>query len=213
MIKINQSTKIVVSAFFLLTLSSCNTLISALATPKVNAEFEELKSGQYRLDRSHAALIFKIQHMGLSTYIGRFNVLNAELDFDPSNIESINLTADVEIASLDINDEDLKDDLMGRSWFNQSQFPLARISTQKVERLKDNQILLTLNLDWRGVQKPIKMTATFHGGANNVLTGAYTLGFSSVGSFNRSDFGMKKFIPLVGDEVVLEAFGEFQKSQ
>ena len=62
MIKINQSTKIVVSVFFLLTLSSCNTLISALATPKVNAELEELKSGQYRLDRSHAALIFKIQH-------------------------------------------------------------------------------------------------------------------------------------------------------
>ena len=213
MIKIKQSTKIAAAAFLLLALSSCSTLISVIATPKVNAEFGELKSGQYSLDKSHAALIFKIQHMGLSTYVGRFNVLSAELDFDPSNIESINLTADVEISSLDINDEELKDDLMGRSWFNQAQYPIARVSTQKVEKLKDGQILLTLNLDWRGVRKPIEMTATFHGGANNVLTGKYTLGFSSCGSFNRSDFGMKQFIPLVGDEVVLEAFGEFQKSQ
>lgn len=209
---IRKTIKCIASLALLLMLCSCNTLISTLASPKVNAELETLKPGLYSLDHSHSALIFKIQHMGLSTYVGRFNVVDAELDFDPTNIEATRLTADVEMASLDINDDGLKGDLMGRKWFNQRQYPIARVSTQKVEALNDNNIKLILDLDWRGVKQPIEMTATFHGGANNVLTGKYTLGFSAIGTFKRSAFGMNQFIPLVGDDVSLEAFGEFQKN-
>ena len=88
-------------------LSACVSLI----TPKVESELVKLKAGQYSLDSSHATLLFKIQHLGLSTYVGRFNTFDASLEFDPDNIAASRLTALIEIDSLDINDTDLKDDL------------------------------------------------------------------------------------------------------
>lgn len=189
-------------------LSGC---ISWLA-PKVEAEIIKLKPGQYSLDKSHTSVLFKIQHLELSTYVGRFNDFNASLNFDPAHIEKMQLNATVEIDSLDINNPDLKDDLMGRSWFNQSQFPQASFVTRSVSLVADNQFEFVGDLSWRGVTKSIELIVTFHGGATNILTQKYTLGFSARGSFLRSEFGMNAFIPLVGDKVDIEVYSEFQKN-
>ena len=188
-------------------LSGC---VSWLA-PKVENDVVKLKAGEYTLDKSHTTVLFKIQHLGLSTYVGRFNSFDASLDFDPENPSNMQLQASIDIDSLDINNPDLKDDLMGRAWFNQSRYPNAVFTTQSVVALGDNDFKFTGNLDWRGVVKPIELTVTFHGGANNILTQKYTLGFSAKGSFKRSDFGMDAYIPLVGDEINLEVFSEFQR--
>ena len=156
--------------------------------------------------------MFKIQHLGLSTYVGRFNEFDASLEFDPSNISAAKLTAIVEIDSLDINDDDLKSDLMGRSWFRQSEFPQATFESTSVNPISDTEFEFDGILNWRGVQKSINVTATFHGGANNILSGKYTLGFSANSKFLRSDFGMDKYVPLVGDEITVEAYAEFLKN-
>jgi len=102
--------------------------------------------------------------------------------------------------------------LMGRSWFYQSKYPQAKFTTQSVSLLKDNTFEFTGELDWRGVKKPIVLTVIFHGGATNILTQKYTLGFSATGSFLRSDFGMGDFVPFVGDLVNIEVYSEFQKN-
>jgi polyisoprenoid-binding protein YceI len=54
--------------------------------------------------------------------------------------------------------------------------------------------------------------ATFNGGADNLLTGKYTLGFTATGSFKRSDYGMDSFAGIIGDEVNLEIFAEFLRN-
>ncbi len=192
----------------LLLISGCVSLI----TPKVEAELLKLKAGQYSLDKTHGTLLFKIQHLGLSTYVGRFNAFDANLEFDPNNIAAARLSAIIDIDSLDINDPGLKDDLMGRSWFHQKEFPQASFTSTSVKPISESDFEFTGNLSWRGVVKPITVNATFHGGANNILTGKYTLGFSAKGSFSRSDFGMDKYVPLVGDEVVIEAYAEFLRN-
>ncbi len=193
-------------------LTGCASLVTPLITPKVKTDIATLKAGQYSLDKSHATVLFKVQHLGLSTYVGRFNEFDATLEFDPQNIQAAKLEAIIEMASLDINDDDLEKDLMGRSWFDQKSYPQARFTTISVTPITDNSFTFTGELDWRGVKKPIDMTVTFNGGANNILTGKYTLGFSAKGSFKRAEFGMNDFIPLVGNEINIEAFAEFQKN-
>ncbi len=204
--------KIALVSSLVLTLSSCASLLTPLITPKVKTDVATLKPGQYSLDKTHAAVLFKVQHLGLATYVGRFNDVDATLEFDPQNIQAAKLNAIIEMGSLDINDEDLKSTLMGRSWFNLASYPQAKFSTISVQPVNDNTFEFTGEMDWRGVQKPIVMTVVFNGGANNILTGKYTLGFSATGSFKRSDFKMDDFIPLIGDEIKIEAFAEFQKN-
>ena len=196
---------------FILGIATLMTGCVSWLAPKVESEIVKLRPGQYSLDKSHTTVLFKIQHLELSTYVGRFNTFDASLDFDPLNPEAMNLEASIDIDSLDINDAGLKDDLMGRTWFHQKSYPQAKITTVNVEPLGDNKFTFTGNLDWRGVVKPISLVVIFHGGANNILTQKYTLGFSATGSFLRSDFGMDAYIPIVGDQINIEVFSEFQK--
>jgi len=199
---------IVVALMSSILLSACVSLI----TPTVEPELAKLKAGAYSLDKTHASLLFKIQHLGLSTYVGRFNQFDASLEFDPENIDAAKLSAVIEVDSLDINDVGLKDDLMGRSWFHQSAYPQAVFESTSVRSVQGSDFVFSGNLTWRGVTKPIIVSATFNGGANNILTGKYTLGFSASASFSRSEFGMDKFVPLVGDEVTIETYAEFLKN-
>ncbi len=95
-----------------LLLTSCGTLIK----PKVKTGLIQLEKGSYKLDPSHVAVLFKINHMGLSTFVGRFNKVDASLEFDPKNIAAAKLSAVIDIASVDVNNADLEETLRGSSW-------------------------------------------------------------------------------------------------
>ena len=60
---------------------------SRLVTPDQTTEITEVRAGQYALDPNHAALMFKLNHLGFSTFLGRFTEFDASLDFDPENIK------------------------------------------------------------------------------------------------------------------------------
>ena len=194
------------SAIFILSfLSGC----IALLTPKVESNFAELKAGAYSLDKSHARLLFKVRHLGLSTYVGRFNSFDASLEFDPQNMQESELRALIDMTSLDINDSSLSDTLAGANWLNSRSYPQAQFTSSQVKPLSDTEFEFSGKLSWRGKTKDITVTARFEGGAFDVLTRKYKLGFSAETEFLRSDFGMDAFIPLVGDKIQLETYVEF----
>ena len=60
---------------------------SRILTPDQTSEVTEVRAGQYVLDPNHASLIWKLNHLGFSTFIGTFNEFEASLDFDPEDIE------------------------------------------------------------------------------------------------------------------------------
>lgn len=190
------------------TLSSCSYLL----TPSVEPVITQLEQGQYKLDPEHTTVLFKVQHLGLSTYVGRFNEMSASLNFEPNKMAQSTLQAKVQSNSVDVNNESLEDTLRGSSWFNAEQFPEVVLKTLSVTPTeKENEFQFNAELTLLGVTKPVTLNATFHGGANNMLTGFYTLGFSATGSIKRSDFGMDQYIPMVGDKVDVEIYAEFQK--
>ena len=185
---------------------------AAVITPQVETEVTELKEGQYRIDPKHTSLIFRVNHLGLSTYVGRFNEIEASLDFDPDAIENTRLDAVVRTASVDVNDSDMEQMLAGESWFDSVNYPEAVFTTNSIEILGNDTFLFSGDLQFRGVTAPLTLKGTFLGGANNILTGRYTLGFTASGTFSRSDFGMNKYIGAVGDQVELEIHAEFQRN-
>ena len=91
---------------------------SSILQPDVNTNVSELEPGQYRIDPRHSALIFKVEHLGLSTFLGRFNTIDATLDFSPDDMANTRLDAVVQTGSVDVNDEKLEKMLKGGSWFN-----------------------------------------------------------------------------------------------
>src|SRR5690554_78833 len=102
-------------------LVSCDRLI----TPDFNTEVAELRGGAYTLDKEHASLVWKIDHLGFSRYVGRFNDFDASLDFDPENVANSSLEVIIDTASLDVNNPSFEDDLRGSDWFDVENFPQA----------------------------------------------------------------------------------------
>lgn len=190
-----------------LLLVSCGTLIN----PNVKTGIVQLEKGSYKLDQTHVAVLFKINHMGLSTFVGRFNKVDATLEFDPNNIAAAKLSAVIDVTSLDANNRDLEETLHGSSWLDTEKYPQAFFKTTSVSVLDQNSAVFSGELTLHGVTAPINLTVTFNGGANNMLTGFYTLGFSATSTFNRSTFGVDYLIPAIGDAVAIEVFAEFQQ--
>ena len=194
---------LVCSAF----LVSCDRLL----TPDFNTDVTELRGGAYTLDPDHATLLWKINHLGFSTFIGRFNDFDASLDFDPENIEASQVEVVINTAGLDINNEEFAEELRGDAWFNVEQFPQAVFRTTSfVESVDEDTFVFAGDLTLLGVTAPVDLEINFHGGGRNFLTRSYTLGFSASTSFLRSDYGLDRFTSFgVGDEIELEIHVEF----
>jgi len=191
-----------------LLLSACANIVR----PNYSQNLTELRSGAYSLDPEHAYVTFRVGHLGLSTIVGRFNVVAGSLDFDPNNISAMSLQGIIEANSIDVNNKDLEKRLQDDAWFNASVYPQIAFTSTSVERGDNGIFLIAGKLSMRGVVKDLLLQARFNGGADNILTGKYTLGFSANTQLIRSDFGMDAFAALVADKIEVELHGEFQRN-
>jgi len=184
-------------------------------TPDFETEIVEMKSGQYSLDKDHASLLFKVNHLGFSSYIGRFNAFDASLDFDPENIANSTLEVIIDMTSIDVNNPEFAQDLRGSDWLDVEQYPQAIFKTTKfVESTGENAFTFAGDLTFHGVTAPINLNVDFHGGGRNFLTRKNTLGFSGSTTFKRSDFGADNLVSFgVGDDIELEIHVEFQQNK
>jgi polyisoprenoid-binding protein YceI len=197
---------------------TCSTLLIAcdrVLTPDFETELVEMKSGQYTLDKDHASLLFKINHLGFSSYIGRFNAFDASLDFDPENIQNSSLEVIIDMSSIDVNNPEFAEDLRGKDWLSVEQFPQAVFKTTRyVESTGENSFIFAGDLTFHGVTAPVALNVNFHGGGRNFLTRKNTLGFSADTTFKRSVFGADNLVSFgVGDDIALEIHVEFQQNK
>ena len=188
-------------------LVSCDRLL----TPDFNTDITELRSGQYTVDPDHASVLWKINHLGFSTFVGRFNDIEASLDFDPENFENSSIEVIINTAGLDINNPEFAEELRGSNWFDVENFPQAVYRTTSFVESNGNAFVFDGELTLLGVTAPVTLNVVFNGGGRNFLTRKYTLGFSGSAQFQRSDFGLSRFTSFgVGDDIELEIHIEFQ---
>jgi polyisoprenoid-binding protein YceI len=188
-------------------ISGCGYLIQ----PKVKEGVVNIAPGSYQIDPQHTSVLFKLQHMGMSTFVGRFNQVEASLEFDPQHMEQAKLTAAIAIPGLDVNNPVLAQTLLGSDWFDATRYPQAVFTTTSVTVIDAKHAAFTGDLRLHGVTAPIVLDVFFQGSGDNLLTGRYTLGFEAYAHFKRSAFGIDYLIPAIGDDIRIEVFAEFQK--
>lgn len=193
----------------LLILPACGYLIPA---HHQTTEPSELPEGGYRLDPAHTALLFKVDHLGFSQFVGRFDRVDASLVFDPEGPEASRLTVLVDMASIDVNPPAFAEELRGPDWFEVERFPEARFESRTIEVTGETTGIVRGDLTLHGVTRPVTLDVTFNGGGDNLITGDYTLGFAARGTLLRSDFGLGAYAPAIGDEVTLEISVEFGRT-
>jgi polyisoprenoid-binding protein YceI len=163
---------------------------------------EPIPKGSYTLDKAHASLIFRVDHLGFSTFTGRFTSYDAKLDFDPAKpaSSSVDVTIDPRsIASDNAPDGFLSTLASGKDWLDAGEYPEMKFVSRGVDVADDGGLTVRGDLTVRGVTRPIVLNARFNGGyAGHPFDPAARIGFSAEGSFKRSDFGVAFGIPAPG---------------
>jgi polyisoprenoid-binding protein YceI len=195
----------------LLALTGCLAACGYLLPRAETAAPSELPAGAYRLDPEHATLLFKIDHLGFSKLVGRFDRFEATLSFDPENPAASRLSARIDPESIDFDLPEFEAELRGPDWFDVARFPEAGFESRDIEVTGETTGRIAGDLTLHGVTQPATLDVTFNGGGDSLLTGRYTLGFAATGTLSRSAFGLGAYAPAVGDEVVLEIHAEFQR--
>lgn len=188
--------------------------LSACATPPV-LDVAEAPKGAYVLDPAHASVNWSLSHSGLSLYTARFDGITGALDFNPDTPTASRLDIRIDPKSVSTGDPEWDETLAtdGRYFDGDKHTEIRFVSTSATTH-SDNTGQVTGDLSLRGVTKPVTLDVTYNGSGKSFGHPGATLGFSAVGKFNRSDWGMDYLTNFgIGDEVTLRIEAEFNEVQ
>jgi Uncharacterized conserved protein len=172
--------------------------------------------GEYQLDLTHASILWKVSHFGLSDYVGRFNKFDATVDLNSDDFSKSNVNVEIDTASLDTDypdpeQEDFNQTLIG-DWFKGEEFPKISFKSTSVSELDGNDFTISGELTMLGKTLPVTLNAKLNGAmASHPLAKVPALGFAATTTIKRADWGIANFIPAVGAEVRVEIQAEFQQ--
>lgn len=154
----------------------------------------------YTIDPRHSRPIFAVGHLGFSTQFGRFNDVRGSIRLDrEAGTGSIDVT--IEAASIDMGAEDWDEHMRGPDFFNTQEFPTIIYRAESVTFEAGVPVAVDGRLALLGQIRPVPLKVErFHCGLE-VSTKKQKCGADVSFTVKRSDFGMKKYVPFVSDEV------------
>lgn len=155
-----------------------------------------------KVDLTHTSVHFNVWHGGFSqvTYLFR-TVKVEEFIFDREDVSKSKVKAVVETSSLDSNHYYRDNFTRSDTFLNSKKFPTATFESTKIWKTGDKTGKMEGNLTLAGMTKPVTFDVTYNKGGPH-LRGKFAIdGFTVRGTIKRSDFGIKAFIPWVGDEI------------
>jgi polyisoprenoid-binding protein YceI len=180
-------------------------LVCAAAQVAINGG---AKADTWTFDKPHTEIRFSWDHLGLSRKSGRFLDMEGTLDFTPTEPESGRIEVSIRTASIATGLRELDDHLKSADFFAANANPRITFRstsvTQTAERRGDVKGELTI----AGITKPVTLDVTWNftgeyplSSINPAYQGKWVSGFSAKTTIARSEFGLKRAIPLISDEI------------
>ena len=145
---------------------------------------------EYEVDPSHTQVMFKVRHMGVSTVTGRFNRFAATLAYDPDDPDASWVTATVDAASIDTDNERRDNHLRSADFFAADSYPNLTFRSTSVEEVAEGRLRVTGELSMRGITRPVVLDVTLEGSTLG-SEGRPILGWTAETSVNRQDYGLR----------------------
>jgi polyisoprenoid-binding protein YceI len=156
----------------------------------------------YTLDPGHTIPRFEINHFGFSTHHGQFNKTAGRLVLDrAAKTGSIDIV--VQTASIGTGDPKLEEHLRSPDFFHVEKFPTMFFRAKSIKFNGDVPASADGELTMLGVTKPLTLTISRVVCAPHPFYKKEDCGAEVSGTLKRSDFGMTKYLPALGDEVTL----------
>ena len=194
---------------FALLASATGTLVAAQSAAPANTDPAAVTAGRYVVEPSHTRLQFSLSHMGFTHWYGDLTGASGSLVVDPRNPVAAKVDVTLPVASVATTNAKLDEELRGAQWLDATAYPTIRFVSTRVVRTGARGATVTGNLTFHGVTRPVTLNAVFNGAGTDPIAKAYTVGFDGSTTIRRSDFGVKAYVPLIGDAVDIRISAAF----
>jgi polyisoprenoid-binding protein YceI len=153
-----------------------------MSTETIN---QRVPAGTWTVDPVHSGIHFAVTHNGIATFRSGFDRYTATL----TGGEQPRLEGTVEVASIEIDEPQLKGHLMSPEFFDTERFPRLKFSSTELSVEDDGTVRLEGDLEIHGGSRRVQASGKFAQlGAD--LAGSERVGLSLATAVDRRDFGM-----------------------
>jgi len=172
------------------------------ATLFVPQDAEGPDKGEYVIDPGHSTVLFRVTHLGVSAFWGRFDALEGKLAFDPDDASACSVSISIPVESINSNSEGRDKHLKSPDFFNAAEFSELSFRSTQVKAGRDGALAVTGELSMLGESRTLSFDAVpiGHGDRGNF---GYRAGWEAEFTISRSDFGMTYMEGGLGDEIRL----------
>lgn len=160
---------------------------------------QEVPAGTYAVDPVHSSIAFSVVHNGVAAFRSGFAAYEARLNGG----ESPRLEGSVDVASIEVDDAQLKGHLLSPEFFDVGRHPRLRFESSELSVEEDGSARLRGELEIRGERREVEASGRF-GRIGGDLAGNARVGVSVSAQVDRRDFGLDWNAELPGGGEVLD---------
>ena len=145
---------------------------------------------QIDVEGMHAAINFRVRHVGISWLTGRFDKFDGTFSYDENDLAASKVSVDIEVGSVNSNHETRDNHILEADYLNVEANPIAHFESTSIDLTGDDTGIIHGNLTLNGVTKPFDLDATFVGQGDDPW-GGYRAAFDATATMNPDDFDFK----------------------
>ena len=157
----------------------------------------------YKIDPTHTATVFNWNHFGFSTPSANFTDIQGVIKVDNAKPANSSVEVTIPLSSINSSVAALDKEFQQEAWFNAAKYPNITFKSTKVETKDKKHFKITGDLTVKGVTKPVVLDAVLNKQGEHPMLKVPAIGFNATTSFNRSDFGIGSYVPMVGDKITV----------
>lgn len=157
------------------------------------------RAERYLVDHDHSAITFSVEHLGFTTFHGRFRTWRAEIDLDLEDIENARVRVEIEADSLDTGSKTRDDNTRyATELLDVRRHPLITFISRRVELTSAESVRITGDLTIKTVTRPLSFDVRLRArGVNPFTRGKEALGLIARFDIDRTAFGIGFAAPAV----------------
>lgn len=179
--------------------------------PEEDSLLDEISPGIWQPVPAQGSIRVEFDHFGFST--GSFSIgsFQAALQIPEEGLESARFELEMLAEDIRGSSPELTQLLKSAAFFDASSFPIIRVVSTGVQRLDENRLQASVEIEVRDRIVRANLFMTVNRVDLHPQTGNPAFGLSGQVSLNRSAFGMSQYLPDVADEIDVHFETELQQ--
>lgn len=144
---------------------------------------------KWNVDTAHTNVGFSVTHMMFSKVHGRFTQFEGVLEGNPDDFANAKINFEIDVASVDTNNEDRDNHLRSGDFFDVETYPKMTFVSKQIKSVGGNKYDIVGDITIKDTTKEITFTTTFLGKGTSPF-GAEVAAFEAESKLSRKEFGI-----------------------